>query len=190
MRLPSGCFTNSRVPRRGSGSLLANAPSREASASGRRRRLSQNGNAMLEAALALPPLFMILFATIDFSVALLVQNTITSAVREGVRYAVTGQTLNGLGQNASIISVIESDSLGFLNTSNQNLISITYYNPTTLQVVTGVNSNAPGNIVQVQVNGLSWAWMVPYGRSATPLSISATSSDIIEQNDTGIPPSL
>jgi len=145
---------------------------------------------MLEAALALPPLFMILFATIDFSVALLVKNTITSAVREGVRYAVTGQTASGLGQNASIQQVVESDSLGFLNSSNANLITITYYNPTTLAVVTGVGSNSPGNIVQVQVSGLTWAWMVPYGRSATPLTIGATASDIIEQNNTGVPPPL
>ena len=145
---------------------------------------------MLEAALALPPLFMLLFATIDFSVALFVRNTIISAVREGVRYAVTGQTSSGLGQNASIKKVVETDSMGFLNSSNANLISITYYSPTTLSVVTGTGSNSPGNIVQVQVSGLSWAWMVPYGRSATPLSISATASDIIEQNNTGVPPAL
>ena len=68
------------------------------------------------------------------------------------------------------------------------MISITYYNPNSLQAVNGTGSNAPGNIVQVQVTGLSWLWMVPYGRSATPLQISATSSDIVEPNSTGIPP--
>jgi hypothetical protein len=153
------------------------------------RRSRQRGNAMLEGALALPPLLMLLFATIDFSIAILVKNTVQASVREGVRYAVTGQTVNGLGQDASIRTVVENNSLGFLNSSNgDNLISITYYNPSSLQAVTGLGSNAPGNIVQVQVTGLSWLWMVPYGRSATPLQISATSSDIIEPNSTGIPP--
>jgi Flp pilus assembly protein TadG len=57
------------------------------------RKIRQRGNAMLEGALALPPLLMLLFATIDFSVAILVKNTVQSAVREGVRYAVTGQTV-------------------------------------------------------------------------------------------------
>jgi hypothetical protein len=153
------------------------------------RRSRQRGNAMLEGALALPPLLMLLFATIDFSIAILVKNTVQASVREGVRYAVTGQTVNGLGQDASIRTVVENNSLGFLNSSNgDNLISITYYNPSSLQAVTGLGSNAPGNIVQVQVTGLSWLWMVPYGRSATPLQISATSSDIVEPNSTGIPP--
>jgi|SRR5579862_7858697 Flp pilus assembly protein TadG len=153
------------------------------------RRTRQRGNAMLEGALALPPLLMLLFATIDFSIALLVKNTVQASVREGVRYAVTGQTVNGLGQDESIRTVVENNSLGFLNSSNgDNLISITYYNPNSLQAVNGTGSNAPGNIVQVQVTGLSWLWMVPYGRSATPLQISATSSDIVEPNSTGIPP--
>jgi len=153
------------------------------------RRTGQRGNAMLEGALALPPLLMLLFATIDFSVAILVKNTVQAAVREGVRYAVTGQTVSGLGQDESIRTVVENNSLGFLNSTNgDSLISITYYNPTTLAVVTGTGSNSPGNIVQVQVSGLSWVWMVPYGRSATPLQISATSMDIVEPNATGIPP--
>jgi Flp pilus assembly protein TadG len=153
------------------------------------RRTRQRGNAMLEGALALPPLLMLLFATIDFSIAILVKNTVQSAVREGVRYAVTGQTVSGLGQDESIRTVVENNSLGFLNSSNgDSMISITYYNPNTLLVVNGVGSNASGNIVQVQVTGLSWIWMVPYGRSAAPLQISATSTDIVEPNNTGIPP--
>lgn len=144
---------------------------------------------MLEGALALPPLLMFLFATIDFSVAILVKNTVQSAVREGVRYAVTGQTMSGLGQDESIRTVVENNSLGFLNSTNaDSLISITYYNPGTLTVVNGVGSNAPGNIVQVQVSGLSWAWMVPYARSSAPLQISATSMDIVEPNASGVPP--
>ena len=155
----------------------------------RSRQTRQRGNAMLEGALALPPLLMLLFATIDFSIAILVKNTVQASVREGVRYAVTGQTVNGLGQDESIRTVVENNSLGFLNSSNgDSLISITYYNPNSLQVVNGVGSNAPGNIVQVQVTGLSWIWMVPYARSSTPLRISATSSDIVEPNSTGIPP--
>jgi len=155
----------------------------------RSRKARQQGNAMLEGALALPPLLMLLFATIDFSIAILVKNTVQASVREGVRYAVTGQTVNGLGQDESIRTVVENNSLGFLNSTNgDSRISITYYNPNTLQVATGVGSNAPGNIVQVQVTGLSWMWMVPYARSSAPLQISATSSDIVEPNSTGIPP--
>jgi Flp pilus assembly protein TadG len=144
---------------------------------------------MLEGALVLPPLLMILFATIDFSIAILVKNTVQSAVREGVRYAVTGQTVGALGQDESIRTVVENNSLGFLNSTNgDSLINVTYYNPNTLAQVNGLGSNAAGNIVQVQVTGLSWVWMVPYARSSAPLQISATSMDIVEPNATGIPP--
>jgi hypothetical protein len=85
--------------------------------------------------------------------------------------------------------VVENNSLGFLNSSNgDSLISITYYNPNTLAVVTGVGSNASGNIVEVQVSGFSWAWMVPYARDSTPAQISAISMDIVEPNSSGVPP--
>lgn len=164
-------------------------PTQTPSVSVRKRKIGQRGSAMLEGALALPPLLMILFATIDFSIAILVKNTVQASVREGVRYAVTGQTVNGLGQDESIRTVVENNSLGFLNSSNgDSLISITYYNPNTLAQANGLGSNAPGNIVQVQVTGLSWAWMVPYARSSAPLQISATSMDIVEPNATGVPP--
>ncbi len=152
-------------------------------------RAGRRGNAILESALALGPLFMILFASMDYAVALLMKNTLQSAVREGVRYAVTGQTMSGMGQDASIKAVVQDNALGFLNgTAGASLISITYYNPSTLQAVSGVNSNAAGNICQVQVTGFSWVWMAPYARDATPLQFSATSSDIVEPTSSGIPP--
>lgn len=154
-----------------------------------KRKNRQRGSAILEGALALGPLFMILFATIDFAMALLMKNTVQSAVREGVRYAITGQVMNGMGQDDSIKTTVQNNSLGFLaGNAGKALISITYYNPTTLAAVSGAGSNAPGNICQVQVNGLSWAWMVPYGRDATPLQISATSSDIVEPTSNGVLP--
>lgn len=132
---------------------------------------------------------MLLFATVDFAVAILIRNTIQSAVREGVRYAITGQTITGAGgQDNSVKQVVQQNSLGFLNSTNANLIAITYYNPSTFAVVTGVNSNASGNIVQVSVSGFSWAWMVPYARSAAPLLISAASSDLVEPPPNGVPP--
>jgi Flp pilus assembly protein TadG len=155
----------------------------------RRPRRGERGNAILEGAFVAGALFMILFAIIDFSVAILIKNTIQDAVRVGVRYAITGQTISGAGgQDNSIRQIVEQNSLGFLNAGNANLIAINYYNPATLLLVTGVNSNAAGNIVQVNVSGFSWAWMAPYGRDATPLQIAASSADIVEPNATGVPP--
>ncbi len=153
------------------------------------RKRHSRGNATLESALVLGPLFMLLFAIIDFSVAILVKNTLQAAVREGVRYGVTGQTISGAGgQDNSIKQVVEQNSLGFLTPTKASYISITYYNPKTLATVSGTNSNAAGNIIQVSVNNFSWAWMVPYARSATPLLMTAISSDMVEPSPSGVPP--
>ena len=153
------------------------------------KRAGRRGNTILEAALVLGPLFMLVFGTIDFAMALLMKNSMQSAVREGVRYAITGQTMNGLGQDDSIKTVVQNNALGFLSgTTWKSNVVITYYNPKTLLAVTGVNSNAEGNIVQVSVTGLSWAWMVPYGRSAVALPIAAASSDVVEPPPNGATP--
>jgi hypothetical protein len=149
----------------------------------------ERGNAMVESALVAGSLFMILFALIDFSVAILIKNTVQDAVREGVRYAITGQTISGDGgQDNSIRQIVEQNSLGFLNANNANLIAINYFNPTTLQPVSGTGSNAAGNICEISVSGFSWLWMAPYGRSAAPLMISAASADIVEPTSSGVPP--
>jgi len=131
------------------------------------------------------PLLAVLFGVVDLAVAIFVQNTVQFAVCQGVRYAVTSQTMTGLGQDASIKAVVQDYTLGFLDQLSSDhvgadTISITYYNPVTLLPVTGVGSNVGGNIVVVSASGLSWAWMVPLLRSATPLTFAVSSADIME----------
>jgi len=140
---------------------------------------------MVEGALAILPLLAVLFGVVDLAVAVFVQNMAQFAVRQGVRYAITSQTMTGMGQDASIKTVVQDYTMGFLNSLSSDgvgadTISITYYNPVTLLPVTGVGSNIGGNIVVVSANGLSWAWMVPLLRSAAPLTFSVSSADIME----------
>jgi len=140
---------------------------------------------MVEGALAILPLLAVLFGVVDLAVAVFVQNMAQFAVRQGVRYAITSQTMTGMGQDASIKTVVQDYTMGFLNSLSTDgvgadTISITYYNPVTLLPVTGVGSNIGGNIVVVSATGLSWAWMVPLLRSAAPLTFSVSSADIME----------
>jgi hypothetical protein len=140
---------------------------------------------MVEGALAILPLLAVLFGVVDLAVAVFVQNMAQFAVRQGVRYAITSQTMTGMGQDASIKTVVQDYTMGFLNSLSSDgvgadTISITYYNPVTLLPVTGVGSNIGGNIVVVSATGLSWAWMVPLLRSAAPLTFSVSSADIME----------
>ena len=145
----------------------------------------RRGSVLVEGAFVILPLLAVLFGVLDLSIAIFVKNTVQFAVCQGVRYAVTSQTMAGLGQDDSIKTVVQNYTLGFLDALSpdhvgKNRLSITYYDPLAIAVVSGVNSNIGGNIVVVSASGLSWAWMVPLLRSATPLQFSVSSADIME----------
>jgi len=147
----------------------------------------------VEAALATLPLLAFLFGIFDVAFAIFVKNTLSFAVREGVRYAITSQTMPGMGQDMSIKTTVINSTIGLLNSmspqgNGANQITITYYNPVTLQPVAGANSNVGGNIVLVSASGLSWAWMFPLWRTNTPLQFSAASADVMEATPIGGPP--
>lgn len=145
------------------------------------RRKKQAGNAMLEFGFVFVPLFAILFAITDYSLAIFMRATFQHAVREGVRYAVTYQTMSGMCQDASIRQVVKNASAGFLNSTHDPLIKVTYHPPSDLSLtVTGVGSNAAGNIVEVSVENYSHRWIAPLIRDSTPLNITVTAADRTE----------
>jgi hypothetical protein len=140
----------------------------------RRRR----GNAMLETALVFLPLFAIIFAIIDFSLAIFVQSTLQHAVREGVRYAVTFQTQPGFCHDDSIKNVVARNAMGFLSSdANRAKIQVRYYAPDTLSETA---ENSPGNIVEVSVEDYAWGWIAPLWRRDSPLRMLVRSSDRME----------
>ncbi len=144
-------------------------------------RSKESGNAMLEMGLVFVPLFAILFAISDYSMAVFMRATLQHSVREGVRYAVTYQTMSGLCQDASIKQVVKSASTGFLNSTHDSLIFVKYHAPTDLtSVVTGAGSNAAGNIVEVSIENYSHRWIAPLLRSNTPLTITVAAADRTE----------
>lgn len=158
----------------------------------------ERGAAMVELALTLMPFLIFLFAIIDFGMAIFIQNTAQAAARAGARYAITSQfqTVSGssLGQDQSVKNVVKTESMGFLtyliplgHTLDQH-IAITYYDQTTLAPVTGLNSNRGGNIVQVSIIGLSYAWMVPLVRTSGLFPIVASSADAMEASPVSGPP--
>lgn len=162
----------------------------------RRRHSRPNacrGSVLVESALCTLPMMALLWGIFDVGFAIFVKNTMSFAVRQGVRYAVTSQTVQGLGHDASIKTTVQHYSLGLADAlspdhNGMNRISITYYDPVTLAVVTGAGSNAGGNIVVVSATGLSWAWMIPLLRSTAPLQFSVASADIMEASPIGGPP--
>ena len=95
------------------------------------------------------------FACFDVSLAIAMQNTLTFAAKQGVSYAITSQTQSGMNHDASIKSVVVANTMGMMpylfptttghSTDPNSYISITYYNPSTLALVTGTGSNRGGN---------------------------------------------
>ena len=142
---------------------------------------------MVEFALVLLPLLAIIFGIIDFSLAVFLRSTFRHAAREGARYAVTGRTAAGMGQDASIRAVVQRNAMGFLNgSSGASKIFVRYYTPGTL---VETQSNAGGNIVEVSIEGYTWSWIAPVLRRAQPgLTVLARSSDRVENSPGGISP--
>jgi Flp pilus assembly protein TadG len=147
---------------------------------------SQRGNAALEATAILLLLFGLLFLVVDLSLALFTKAALQQAVKAGVRFAVTDQLASGTSyMNDSIVQVVQQNALGMLNGPNGACqISINYYNPITGAADTGTG----GDVVEVSVAGFQYT---PVGilKSASPISISASSSDVMESCPlTGCPP--
>lgn len=94
----------------------------------------RRGSVLVESSFALLPLMALLFGVIDIAFAVFVRNTMQFAVRQGVRYAVTSQTMPGMGQDQSIKTTVATYSMGLLDGlspthDGMSQISITYYDP-------------------------------------------------------------
>ncbi|HTR39441.1 MAG TPA: TadE/TadG family type IV pilus assembly protein [Bryobacteraceae bacterium] len=164
-----------------------------------RRRATQSGNTILELALIITPFLAITLTLVELALPIFKKSTFESAVREGCRYGITFQTtFNGTtygSQTDAIKAVVEYNSMGFLNSTNANLIHVNYYNSATFADVTGsAGANADGNIVQVSVQAYSHSWIAPvqwiygsttFGLNNTSLSISAVSADRLESLPVG-----
>jgi Flp pilus assembly protein TadG len=164
-----------------------------------RRRARQSGNSFLEMALVITPFFALTLSIIELALPIFQKSTFTHAVREGCRYGITFQTAyNGTtygSQTAAITAVVENNSMGFINSSNANLVTVQYYNSSTFTEVTGTSSaNADGNIIVVSISGFTHNWMNPinwvsggttFSVTGTPLTINATSADRLESLPVG-----
>ena len=153
---------------------------------GTSRKSSQKGDVVVEAALIFLPLLAMIFAVLDFSFAIFVQNTLYHAAREGVRYAVTQQT-GGAGQDASIKTVVRQNAMGFLSAPGSDAyISLNYFDRYGA-AVSGVGSNAAGNILILRITGYPWTFFAPVWRPPS-LAFTAYSADAMEAPPFGILP--
>jgi hypothetical protein len=141
---------------------------------------------MVEAAFVLVPLFALIFAIVDFGLAIFVRSTLQHATREAVRYAITYQTMDGMGHDASIKEVARQSAMGFLNNDdNMDKVHVRYYDPGSFTEVPG---NNPGNLVEVSVESYTWGWLALLMRNVGPLQITTRSADRMEGLPAGSSP--
>jgi Flp pilus assembly protein TadG len=135
------------------------------------------------------PLFAFLFLLFSTAWVIFARSTLQNAVREGVRFGVTGQTLGSSCLGSSIQQVVYQYSFGFIPASMAAAeVQVTYYNPTTLAAISGTGATAGGNVLQVSVSGLSVNSFAPVWHSASPINLSASASDVLESPPNGILP--
>jgi Flp pilus assembly protein TadG len=79
------------------------------------RKRVRRGSQILEFTLVLLPLLGFLFLILDIAWAVYTRSTLQYAVAQGVRYAITSQTLSGMGQRASIQTIVQHNAFGKLN---------------------------------------------------------------------------
>ena len=146
--------------------------------SNRRGKRRERGSTLIEFTLTLLPLMALLMLTFDTVWSLFAAACLQEGVREGVRFAITGQS------DASIRARVQQYSFGFVTDSSSNgPVQVNYYSPSDPSTpITGTGSNCSGNIVKVVVSGVSVKPVAPIWRSASPLILSASSADIVEPN--------
>ncbi|ALP66350.1 TadE/TadG family type IV pilus assembly protein [Paraburkholderia caribensis] len=150
-------------------------------------RRRQRGVATLEFAFIAPVLFFLLCMVMDLGVALWVNLTMQYAVREGARYAVTGQT--GLDPNQkspqrylAVIQEIKDQSMGLYPLVNPSY-AITINSGKAQSYASDASYTSsmfgnPGDIVVLQIN-CAWPMITPMIRSFFPggffnFSVAAT----------------
>jgi Flp pilus assembly protein TadG len=149
---------------------------------------ARQGNAIVEFALVFVLFMAIIFAAFDFSYAIFVKATLHHAVREGVRFAISGRTLPGQAHDASIKQVVKNNALGLLNAADKDeLIKVNYY---LADGFGATSNNAAGNIVVVSVEAYQVMPVGPLLRAANPIMLTVSALDKMEPFPGSAPPRI
>ena len=154
---------------------------------------------MLEFTLALLPLLAMSTVLLDIAWAVYAQASVQRAVRMACRIGIT-LTNSQMAHNATLTSTVKSavqtNAFGFLNgATGLAYIKVNYFLPpapssssAATDVSTQTNGNAPGNIMQVSVQGLPVNPLLPqiFSWKDTEYNmqhVSAYAADVIEPSN-------
>jgi Flp pilus assembly protein TadG len=145
------------------------------------RRSRCRGAEIIEVTFVLVPLLGLTFLLLNLSMAICLRSTFQHAVREGVRYAITGQNTPGPCQDDSIKSFVKSNAIGFLSsTAASSTMHVHWINPSSGAVASAPNPNQGGNIVEVSVEAYQFSPWAPYAWIASPVTMWARAYDVMQ----------
>jgi Flp pilus assembly protein TadG len=159
----------------------------------RLRKHRQRGSEMLEFTLVLLPVLAFLTVTLDIAWAVYSRATLQYAVAQGVRYAVTCQTMTGLKQVDSIKATVQNNAFGRLGSAHTgdawDSIQVHFFLPdgTDVSKVAGGNTAQNGvyPLVQVSVESFSLKTFMPTIKmpglgTLSPITMAARAWDRME----------
>jgi len=163
-----------------------------------RRRKSQGGHEILEAALTMALFFGFMFLIMDISMAVFIKGALQTAVEEGVRVGITETLVSGTSYlTDSIAKTVVQRSKGYLSTTKPTcVVNVQYYDP---------DANPPGyvtsvasghnTILIVSVNNVRYSPMGPIlqgwgynGKKYSapmPLNLAATATGVLQPCSNG-----
>lgn len=134
------------------------------------KRSLQKGVAAVELALIAPFVFLLLFAAIDLGLMLWVNLSMQYAVREGARYAVTGQknldpNIAAQMRYAAVIQEIKNSSMGLYNVVNPGIVITNYGSDGSTKATQAYDPKnpsttifgGPGDIIVLQLTNCTWS---------------------------------
>ena len=138
----------------------------------------QRGSETIEGALITLIMFGLVFLIFDMAFSLYIKSTLQEAARDGVRFAITGQTLAGDAYlNDSIVRTVRASSLGLLSGADDACkVSVSYYDP-----YGGASASAQGGyVVQVSISGVQYTPLAAIFKSSAPVTVNVQASDVME----------
>jgi Flp pilus assembly protein TadG len=169
----------------------------------RLRKQRQRGTEMLEFTLVILPVLGFVFLLLNVAWAVYSRATLQYAVSQGVRYAITSQTISGLGQKDSIRTVVQRNAFGNLGANSTSPawanIQVHFYLPDGTDVSNVVGGNGLQNgiypLVEVSVESITKNNLLPTVKmpglgTLSGIVMSARSWDRMEASPSTGPPAM
>jgi Flp pilus assembly protein TadG len=142
-----------------------------------RFQTGRRGSQFVEAGLMLLPFLALAFVVVDAAWAVFVKAALQQAVREGTRYAVTGQHTV-----AEVVAQVKRQALGLLDGDQASTLTVNCWlqgaarpdppNP--------AGCDAAGKLIEIAVTGYQLKPLAPVLHSSASLSLTVRSADVLE----------